>query len=179
MKNLSRAFPFLSLYAFAAVVSAQIPNHPIITEVFTDPSGVNDGPFGRDVTNAHQEYIEIYLPPAASLAAGLNKDALRLTFYEVEGDSSSSGLGLINYRFDLPTFDLDSSNGLTAGAIARPSSGVAAAMIPIAWVIERYVIRRLYGKGLDYAIIATYAVLLIGTDIIKMVWGSKIGRAHV
>jgi len=50
-----------------------------------------------------RKYIEIYLPPAASLAAGLNKDALRLTFYEVEGDSSSSGLGLINYRFDLPT----------------------------------------------------------------------------
>jgi branched-chain amino acid transport system permease protein len=48
-----------------------------------------------------------------------------------------------------------------------------AAMIPLAWVIERFVIRRLYGEGLDYAMIATYAILLIGTDIIKMVWGGN------
>jgi branched-subunit amino acid ABC-type transport system permease component len=48
-----------------------------------------------------------------------------------------------------------------------------AAMIPLAWMIERFVIRRLYGEGLDYAMIATYAILLIGTDIIKMVWGGN------
>jgi branched-chain amino acid transport system permease protein len=48
-----------------------------------------------------------------------------------------------------------------------------AAMIPVAWVIERYIVRRLYGEGLDYAMIATYAILLIGTDIIKMVWGGN------
>lgn len=46
------------------------------------------------------------------------------------------------------------------------------AMLPVAWVIERFVIRRLYGESLDYAIIATYGVLLIGTDTIKMVWGT-------
>lgn len=46
------------------------------------------------------------------------------------------------------------------------------AMVPLAWAIERFVIRRLYGEGLDYAIIATYALLLIGTDIIKVIWGS-------
>jgi branched-subunit amino acid ABC-type transport system permease component len=34
------------------------------------------------------------------------------------------------------------------------------------------VIRRLYGESLDYAIIATYGVLLIGTDAIKMIWGT-------
>jgi branched-subunit amino acid ABC-type transport system permease component len=45
------------------------------------------------------------------------------------------------------------------------------AMIPVAWVIERLVIRRLYGASLDYAMIATYAVLLIGTDVIKLIWG--------
>jgi branched-subunit amino acid ABC-type transport system permease component len=48
-----------------------------------------------------------------------------------------------------------------------------AAMIPVAWAIERLVIRRLYGEGLDYAMIATYGVLLIGTDIIKLVWGGN------
>ncbi len=120
----------LIVAGFGAAALGQTPNHPLITEVYTDPPGLNDGPFGREVSNLHQEYIEIYLPPAASLAPGLNKDALRLTFYEVEGDSTSSGLGLINYRFDLPTFDLDPSNGLTAGAIARPSSGV----VVLGWV---------------------------------------------
>ncbi|GEM_PF-2226423 len=109
---------------------AQLPNHPVITEVYTDPNGLDDGPFCRDPANLHQEYIEIYLPPSASLSPSLNKDALKLTFYEVEGDSTSGGLGLINYRFDLPTFDLDPSNGTTAGAIARPSSGV----VVLGWV---------------------------------------------
>jgi len=44
--------------------------------------------------------------------------------------------------------------------------------LPIAYVIERFVIRRLYGESLDYAIIATYAVLLMGTDAIKWIWGA-------
>ncbi len=45
------------------------------------------------------------------------------------------------------------------------------AAIPVGYIIERFVIRRLYGESLDYAIIATYAVLLIGTDAIKWIWG--------
>lgn len=56
--------------------------------------------------------------------------------------------------------------------------------LPLCYVLERYVIRRLYGKSIDYAIIATYAVLLIGVDIIKWLWGASpvpvadpIGRA--
>lgn len=44
-------------------------------------------------------------------------------------------------------------------------------IIPVAYVIERYIIRRLYGESLDYAMIATYAVLLIGTDLIKLIFG--------
>jgi branched-chain amino acid transport system permease protein len=44
--------------------------------------------------------------------------------------------------------------------------------IPVGYVIERFVIRRLYGESLDYAIIATYALLLIGTDAIKWIWGA-------
>ena len=46
------------------------------------------------------------------------------------------------------------------------------AMLPVAYVVERFVIRRLYGESLDYAIIATYGVLLIGTDFIKLIWGT-------
>ena len=113
-----------AILLFAGVVPAAEPDHPIITEVYTDPNGNNDGPVGRDPTNPHQEFIEIYLPPLSALNPALDKDSLELTFYEAEGDSSSSGLGLINYRFDLPPFDLDSSNGLTPGAIERPASGV-------------------------------------------------------
>ncbi|HZK67915.1 MAG TPA: branched-chain amino acid ABC transporter permease [Chloroflexota bacterium] len=45
------------------------------------------------------------------------------------------------------------------------------AMVPFAYVVERYVIRRLYGESVDYTIIATYAVLLIVTNGIKRIWG--------
>lgn len=120
----------VTLWMGVASTEAQIPDHPVISEVFNNPAGLNDGPVGRDPTNLHQEYIEIYLPPASALDPALNKDALRLTFYEVEGDSSSSGLGLVNYRFDLPTFDLDSTNGVTEGALERPASGV----VVLGWV---------------------------------------------
>jgi branched-subunit amino acid ABC-type transport system permease component len=39
------------------------------------------------------------------------------------------------------------------------------------YCIERFVIRRLYGESLDYTFIATYAVFLIGVDIVKWLWG--------
>ncbi len=39
------------------------------------------------------------------------------------------------------------------------------------YCIERLVIRRLYGESLDYTFIATYAVFLIGVDIVKWIWG--------
>jgi branched-subunit amino acid ABC-type transport system permease component len=56
-----------------------------------------------------------------------------------------------------------------------PVAAVIAVLVtvPLAYVIERYVIRQLYGsQSIDYAIIATYAVLLIGIDAIKWVWGA-------
>ncbi|MCX5912511.1 MAG: branched-chain amino acid ABC transporter permease [Deltaproteobacteria bacterium] len=45
------------------------------------------------------------------------------------------------------------------------------AVIPISYLIERFIIRRLYGESLDYTFIATFAVTLIGVDAIKLVWG--------
>jgi branched-subunit amino acid ABC-type transport system permease component len=57
------------------------------------------------------------------------------------------------------------------GFVPAAALGVAAT-IPLAWCIERYVIRRLYGESMDYAIIATYAVLLIGVDATKWVFGA-------
>ncbi|HSR09836.1 MAG TPA: branched-chain amino acid ABC transporter permease [Thermodesulfobacteriota bacterium] len=53
-----------------------------------------------------------------------------------------------------------------------PSAIIAiAAVIPISYVIERFIIRRLYGESLDYTFIATFAVTLIGVDTIKWIWG--------
>lgn len=121
---------FFALGVGIGFSAAQLPDHPVITEVYTDSVGINDGPVARDPSSTNQEYIEIYLPTSAGLNPQFNKDSLRLTFYEVEGDTDSSGVNLINYRFDLPTFDLDSSNGITSGAIARPSSGV----VLLGWV---------------------------------------------
>lgn len=45
------------------------------------------------------------------------------------------------------------------------------AVIPISYVIERFVIRRLYGESLDYTFIATFAITLMGVDTIKLIWG--------
>jgi branched-chain amino acid transport system permease protein len=45
------------------------------------------------------------------------------------------------------------------------------AVVPISYVIERFVIRRLYGESLDYTFIATFAITLIGVDTIKWIWG--------
>lgn len=122
----------LTVCVFTSSVRAQVPDHPIITEVYTDPPGVNDAPVGRDIINLHQEYIEIYLPTCAQLdgSLGLNCNALALTFYEIEGDNASSGAELVNYRFDLPLFDIDLTNGVLAGSIGRPSSGV----VVLGWV---------------------------------------------
>ncbi len=44
-------------------------------------------------------------------------------------------------------------------------------VIPISYIIERFIIRRLYGESLDYTFIATFAVTLIGVDTIKLIWG--------
>ena len=45
------------------------------------------------------------------------------------------------------------------------------AVIPISYLIERFIIRRLYGESLDYTFIATFAITLIGVDTIKWIWG--------
>jgi hypothetical protein len=106
---------------------AMVPDHPVITEIYQAPLATG-GPVGRNAVDPHQEFIEIYLPPSAGLAPGLDKDALNIAFYSIEGDSSSLELAQVNYRIDLPTFDLDPSNGLTG--LARPSSGV----VVLGWV---------------------------------------------
>jgi branched-subunit amino acid ABC-type transport system permease component len=46
-------------------------------------------------------------------------------------------------------------------------------VIPISFTIERFILRRLYGQSIDYAIIATYAILLIGVGLVKWIWGTS------
>ena len=136
MVHLARALALTLAMTFSlawrvGVAGAQQPNHPIITEVYTDAVGANDGPVGRDPTNLHQEFLEIYVPPCSELDPALDCSALNLTFYEVEGDHSSSGLGLVNYRFDLPPICLLANPAACAAdTIERPSSGV----IVLGWV---------------------------------------------
>ena len=115
--------------AWPCAAKAAIPDHPVITEIYQDAPGAGGGgPVGADPDDPHQEFIEIYLPPLADLSPALNKDALNLTFYSIEGDASSPEVSLVNYRIDLPTFDLDPSNGLTG--LPRPPSG----MVVLGWV---------------------------------------------
>jgi branched-chain amino acid transport system permease protein len=62
-------------------------------------------------------------------------------------------------------------HGLGVGFFVAAVIAVTA-VIPLSYVIERFIIRTLYGQSIDYAIIATYAVLLIGVDAIKWIWGA-------
>jgi branched-subunit amino acid ABC-type transport system permease component len=52
-------------------------------------------------------------------------------------------------------------------------SGVLAVLcvVPVSYLIERFVIRKLYGQSVDYTFIATFAISLIGVDLIKRIWG--------
>ncbi|MGQ9779242.1 MAG: branched-chain amino acid ABC transporter permease [Bacillota bacterium] len=43
--------------------------------------------------------------------------------------------------------------------------------IPIAYLIDRFIIDRLRAASVDYAIIATYALVYVGVDAIKWIWG--------
>lgn len=62
---------------------------------------------------------------------------------------------------------------MVGGAFVPAAVLAVLAMVPLAWAIERFIIRRLYGaQSIDYAIIATYAVLLIGVDVVKWLWGA-------
>ena len=60
----------------------------------------------------------------------------------------------------------------TGGSFFLSAFIAVIAVVPLSYGIERFIIRRLYGVSIDYAIIATYAVVLIGVDIIKWVWGA-------
>lgn len=74
--------------------------------------------------------------------------------------------------YTVGAYALASSLSFFGGAFIPAAVVAVLAVIPLAYIIERFVIRRLYGQSIDYAIIATYAVLLIGVDACKWIWGA-------
>ncbi len=45
------------------------------------------------------------------------------------------------------------------------------AMFAIGWMIERLLVRRMYGRELPEQLLLTYALILITGDLIKLIWG--------
>lgn len=74
--------------------------------------------------------------------------------------------------YTIGAYALASSLPFFGGSFVLSVMFAVVVVIPLAYLIERFVIRRLYGQSIDYAIIATYAVLLIGVDACKWVWGA-------
>lgn len=46
------------------------------------------------------------------------------------------------------------------------------AVVPFAYVVDKFIISRLYKASIDYAIIATYALVYVVTDAVKWIWGA-------
>ena len=73
--------------------------------------------------------------------------------------------------YSLGVYMLVSFTALLKGKFIIAGALAIVAVIPISYVIERFIIRKLYGESLDYTFIATFAVTLIGVDSIKWIWG--------
>jgi branched-chain amino acid transport system permease protein len=73
--------------------------------------------------------------------------------------------------YSLGVYMLVSFIALFKGSFVMAGVLAVAVVVPISYVIERFIIRRLYGESLDYTFIATFAVTLIGVDSIKWIWG--------
>lgn len=73
--------------------------------------------------------------------------------------------------YSLGVYMLVSFIALFKGSFVMAGALAVAVVVPISYVIERFIIRKLYGESLDYTFIATFAVTLIGVDSIKWIWG--------
>jgi len=73
--------------------------------------------------------------------------------------------------YSLGVYMLVSFTALLKGKFIIAGALAIVVVIPISYVIERFIIRKLYGESLDYTFIATFAVTLIGVDSIKWIWG--------
>lgn len=73
--------------------------------------------------------------------------------------------------YSLGVYMLVSFIALFKGSFLMAGVLAVAVVVPISYVIERFIIRKLYGESVDYTFIATFAVTLIGVDSIKWIWG--------
>jgi branched-chain amino acid transport system permease protein len=49
--------------------------------------------------------------------------------------------------------------------------GATAGLFAIGWLLERFLVRRMYGRELPEQLLLTFALILIFGDLIKLVWG--------
>jgi branched-chain amino acid transport system permease protein len=110
-----------------------------------------------------------------TLLYGLTIGAI-LYFFAIGLSITFGTMQIINFAhamvYALGVYFLITFMPLVQGIFPLATLFAIVAVIPVAYLMERFVIRRLYGESLDYAMIATYALLLIGTDVIKGVWGN-------
>lgn len=110
-----------------------------------------------------------------SLVYGLTIGAI-LYFFSIGLSITFGTMQIINFAhaivYALGVYFFISLLVVFKGIVPLAVAGALVLGAPVAYVTERFVIRRLYGESLDYAMIATYAVLLIGTDVIKFFWGT-------
>jgi branched-chain amino acid transport system permease protein len=110
-----------------------------------------------------------------SLVYGLTIGAI-LYFFSIGLSITFGTMQIINFAhgmiYALGVYFFISLLAVFGGMVPLAVCGALVFAAPVAYVTERFVIRRLYGESLDYAMIATYALLLIGTDIIKFFWGT-------
>ena len=110
-----------------------------------------------------------------TLLYGLTIGAI-LYFFAIGLSITFGTMQIINFAhamvYALGVYFLITFMPLVQGIFPLATLCAIVAVIPVAYLMERFVIRRLYGESLDYAMIATYALLLIGTDVIKAVWGN-------
>jgi branched-chain amino acid transport system permease protein len=110
-----------------------------------------------------------------SLVYGLTIGAI-LYFFSIGLSITFGTMQIINFAhgivYALGVYFFISLLSVFGGMVPLAICGALIFVAPLAYATERFVIRRLYGESLDYAMIATYALLLIGTDIIKFFWGT-------
>ncbi|MGE5553082.1 MAG: branched-chain amino acid ABC transporter permease [Betaproteobacteria bacterium] len=73
--------------------------------------------------------------------------------------------------YTLGAYGLVASLARLTGNFAAGAAVGVLAVAPIAYLIDRLVIQRLRAASVDYVIIATYALIYVGVDAIKWIWG--------
>jgi branched-subunit amino acid ABC-type transport system permease component len=74
---------------------------------------------------------------------------------------------------------LSQTFGLGAWALVPALAATVAAMFALGWALERFLIRRMYGRELPEQLLLTFALILIFGDLIKITWGTQNRRLPV